>query len=67
MISFLEFMGFTGKLRNEVGAECANGGSGQVSETVGWRPGESLGFIIFVCSIFIVVILHGILVEWVIL
>jgi len=59
-------MGFTRKLKNEVGAECVNGG-GQVWETVGWRSGETLDFIVLVCSIFIAVFLHAMLVEWVIL
>jgi len=44
--------------RNEMGAECANGGWWAVFRNSGWRSGETLGFIIFVFSIFDAVILQ---------
>jgi len=46
-------LGFTGKLRNEVGAGCANGGWWAAFGNSGWGYGQTLGLIIFAFIIFI--------------
>jgi len=53
IIVFLNFLGFTGKLRNEVGAGCANGGWWAAFGNSGWGYGQTLGLIIFAFIIFI--------------